>query len=170
MPTAHLSTRLEPRDAAPGQTTPRASAPRLPRPTPLRALRPITLICLSRVLARGGLRFGSLMNGPDPASPNLAFDGPGWYRIRIAAQGRDTPRRADSTPRGRRRHRPHHPGGDRRQPRRPRLVRRPHRRPRHPLPHLLTRAPTQPSGTLSNGRTRTPGPAEHALVTPRFVH
>ncbi|WP_131799374.1 hypothetical protein [Parafrankia sp. CH37] len=37
----------------------------------------------------GPVEIGTLMGGPIPESPDLAFSGPGWYRIRVAAQGRD---------------------------------------------------------------------------------
>lgn len=37
----------------------------------------------------GPVEIGTLMDGPISESPDLAFSGPGWYRIRVAAQGRD---------------------------------------------------------------------------------
>ncbi len=40
-------------------------------------------------LRAGPLELGTLDGEPVPDSPDLAFAGPGWYRIRIASQGRD---------------------------------------------------------------------------------
>ncbi|MGW2254746.1 hypothetical protein ACWCXH_31825 [Kitasatospora sp. NPDC001660] len=38
----------------------------------------------------GNLRVDSLAHGPAPRLPNLSASGPGWYRIRVCARGRDT--------------------------------------------------------------------------------
>ncbi|MGW2255161.1 hypothetical protein ACWCXH_33990 [Kitasatospora sp. NPDC001660] len=38
----------------------------------------------------GNLRVDSLAHGPAPHLPNLSASGPGWYRMRVCARGRDT--------------------------------------------------------------------------------
>ncbi|MEU7168797.1 hypothetical protein AB0A70_29800 [Streptomyces morookaense] len=40
---------------------------------------------------RGELRVSSVYFGPPDELPRLSYDGPGWYRLRVFARGRDTP-------------------------------------------------------------------------------
>ncbi|WP_035952557.1 hypothetical protein [Parafrankia sp. EUN1f] len=51
-------------------------------------------------LRKGPLEIGTLMGGPEPDSLDLAFAGPGWYRIRVAASGRDDGPRGGPVPPG----------------------------------------------------------------------